>query len=96
MRLVAAQGAGTLPLANLGSVDGARACTDLTTKVWAIDAPFAAGGDVATSGRGLAAPYLAAWVIAVGASIDHARDALQQLATLLPEMKASVPKCAAR
>lgn len=86
-QLVAAQCSGTLLLAKLGLVEGVQACTDLTTKPWVIeagveviDAPFAVHGNVATAGGCLAAPYLAAWIIARGASIDHAREALHYVA----------------
>lgn len=86
-QLIAAQCSGTLLLAKIGLVDGVQACTDLTTKPWVleagvdvIDAPFAAHGNVATAGGCLAAPYLAAWIIARGASIDHVREALHYVA----------------
>lgn len=86
-QLIAAQCSGTLLLAKLGLVGDVPACTDLTTKPWVIaagvrvvDAPFAARGNVATAGGCLAAPYLAAWMIARGASIDDARAALHDVA----------------
>lgn len=70
-QLIAAQCSGTLLLAKLGLIDDLPACTDLTTKPWVveagvtvIDAPFAARGNIATAGGCLAAPYLAAWMIA--------------------------------
>jgi hypothetical protein len=47
-----------------------------------LDAPFAAHGNVATAGGCLAAPYLAAWMIARGASVDHAREALHYVAAV--------------
>jgi transcriptional regulator GlxA family with amidase domain len=86
-QLIAAQCSGTLLLARLGLIGDLPACTDLTTKPWVvevgvnvIDAPFAAHGNVATAGGCLAAPYLAAWIIARGASIDLAREALHYVA----------------
>lgn len=70
-QLIAAQCSGTLLLARLGLIGDLTACTDLSSKPWVmeagvtvIDAPFAAHGNVATAGGCLAAPYLAAWLIA--------------------------------
>lgn len=86
-QLLAAQCSGTLLLAKLGLIGDLPACTDLTTKPWVvdagvtvIDAPFIAHGNVATAGGCLAAPYLAAWIIARLATLDHARDALHYVA----------------
>lgn len=86
-QLIAAQCSGTLLLAKLGLVGDLPACTDLTSKPWVveagvtvIDAPFAAHGNVATAGGCLAAPYLAAWMIARGGSLDLAREALHYVA----------------
>ena len=86
-QLIAAQCSGTLLLAKLGLIGDLPACTDLTTKPWVIeagvtviDAPFAAHGNVATAGGCLAAPYLAAWMIARAGSPDKARDALHYVA----------------
>lgn len=86
-QLIAAQCSGTLLLAKLGLIGDLPACTDLTTKPWVVeagvavlDAPFAAHGNVATAGGCLAAPYLAAWMIARGGSTDLARDALHYVA----------------
>jgi transcriptional regulator GlxA family with amidase domain len=70
-QLLGAQCSGTLVLAKLGLLDSVPACTDLTTKPWAVEAgvevlnqPFFAKGNVATAGGCLASQYLAAWVIA--------------------------------
>lgn len=86
-QLIGAQCSGTLLLAKLGLIGDTPACTDLMSKPWVIeagvaviDAPFAARGNVATAGGCLAAPYLAAWIIARGASIDRAREALHYVA----------------
>jgi len=86
-QLIAAQCSGTLLLAKLGLIGDLPACTDLTTKPWVmeagvdvIDAPFAAHGNIATAGGCLAAPYLAAWIIARGASPGDARAALHYVA----------------
>ena len=86
-QLIAAQCSGTLLLAKLGLIDDLPACTDLTPKPWVVeagvtvlDAPFAAHGNVATAGGCLAAPYLAAWMIARGGSTAMARDALHYVA----------------
>lgn len=86
-QLVAAQCSGTLLLAKLGLVGELPACTDLTTKPWVIeagvnvvDAPFVAHGNVATAGGCMASQYLATWMIARGASIRDAKDALHYVA----------------
>jgi hypothetical protein len=45
-----------------------------------IDAPFIAHGNVATAGGCLASQYLAAWIIARGASLSDAEEALHYVA----------------
>jgi hypothetical protein len=45
-----------------------------------IDAPFVAHGDVATAGGCLASQYLAAWIIARGASLADAEAAIHYVA----------------
>lgn len=86
-QLIAAQCSGTLLLAKLGLIGELPACTDLTTRPWVIeagvnviDAPFAAHGNVATAGGCLASPYIATWMIARGASIGLAEEALHYVA----------------
>lgn len=86
-QLVGAQCSGALLLAKLGLIGDVPACTDLTTKPWVIeagvtvlDAPFVAHGNVATAGGCLASQYLAAWVIARGASVAEAEAALHYVA----------------
>lgn len=86
-QLVAAQCSGTLLLAKLGLIGALPACTDLTTKPWVIeagidviDAPFVAHGNVATAGGCLASTYLAAWLIARGASVEDAAAAIHYVA----------------
>lgn len=86
-QLLGAQCSGTLLLARLGHVGTLPACTDLTSKPWVqaagvdvIDAPFVAHGNVATAGGCLAAPYLAAWIIARGAGWEAASTALNYVA----------------
>ncbi|MCT2398689.1 DJ-1/PfpI family protein [Novosphingobium mangrovi (ex Huang et al. 2023)] len=86
-QLIGAQCSGTLLLAKLGLIGALPACTDLTTKPWVIeagvdviDAPFVAHGNVATAGGCLASQYLAAWMIARGASLEDARDAIHYVA----------------
>lgn len=86
-QLVGAQCSGTLLLAKLGLVGALPACTDLTTKPWVIeagvdvlDAPFVAHGNVATAGGCLASQYLAAWMIARGASRRDAEQAIHYVA----------------
>ncbi|MCG7348293.1 DJ-1/PfpI family protein [Sphingomonas sp. ACRSK] len=86
-QLIGAQCSGTLLLAKLGLVGDLPACTDLTTKPWVIeagvrviDAPFVAHGNVATAGGCLASQYLAAWMIARGASLADAEAAIHYVA----------------
>lgn len=86
-QLVGAQCSGTLLLAKLGLVGDLPACTDLTIKPWVIeagvkviDAPFVAHGNVATAGGCLASQYLATWIIARGASLRDAEEAMHYVA----------------
>ena len=86
-QLVGAQCSGTLLLAKLGLIGDLPACTDLTTKPWVLeagvrvlDAPFVAHANVATAGGCLSSQYLAAWMIARGASVPDAADALHYVA----------------
>lgn len=86
-QLIGAQCSGTLVLARLGLVGDLPACTDLTTKPWVIEAgvtvldtPFVAHGAVATAGGCLSSQYLAAWLIARGAGIAEAEEAIRYVA----------------
>lgn len=86
-QLIGAQCSGTLILANLGLMGSVPACTDLTTKPWVQEAgvevlnqAFYAQGNVATAGGCLAAPYLAAWVIARTEGLEAAASALHDVA----------------
>lgn len=86
-QLLAAQCSATLILAKLGLLNGAPACTDLTTKSWVIAAgvdvlnqPFFANGRVATAGGCLASHYLAAWLIARLQGVEAAKEALYYVA----------------
>lgn len=86
-QLIGAQCSGTLLLAKLGLIGNLPACTDLTTKPWVIeagvtviDAPFVAHGNVATAGGCLASQYLATWMIARGASMREAEEAMHYVA----------------
>jgi transcriptional regulator GlxA family with amidase domain len=86
-QLIGAQCSGTLLLAKLGLVGDLPACTDLTTKPWVIeagvdviDSPFIAHGNVATAGGCLASQYLATWMIARGASLRDAEEAMHYVA----------------
>ncbi|MBB5709150.1 DJ-1/PfpI family protein [Sphingomonas xinjiangensis] len=86
-QLIGAQCSGTLLLAKLGLIGNLPACTDLTTKPWVIeagvtvvDAPFVAHGNVATAGGCLASQYLATWMIARGASVRDAEEAMHYVA----------------
>lgn len=84
---IGAQCSGTLLLAKLGLLGAVPACTDLTSKPWVMEAgvevvevPFISHGNVATAGGCLAAPYLAAWLIARHAGVAAAREALHYVA----------------
>ena len=86
-QLIGAQCSGTLVLARLGLLGTVPACTDLTTKPWVIEAgvtvldtPFVAHGAVATAGGCLSSQYLAAWLIARGAGIAEAEEAIRYVA----------------
>lgn len=86
-QLIGAQCSGTLLLAKLGLIGDLPACTDLTTKPWVIeaginvlDAPFVAHGNVATAGGCLASQYLATWMIARGAGLLDAEEAIHYVA----------------
>lgn len=86
-QLLGAQCSGTLVLAKLGLLQGVPACTDLTTKPWAVEAgveilnqPFVAKGNVATAGGCLASQYLAAWLIARLEGIAAAESAMHYVA----------------
>lgn len=86
-QLIGAQCSGTLLLARLGLVGDLPACTDLTIKPWVIEAgvrvieaPFVAHGNVATAGGCLASQYLATWMIARGASMRDAEEAMHYVA----------------
>ncbi|MFT3813050.1 MAG: DJ-1/PfpI family protein [Acidovorax sp.] len=86
-QLVAAQCSGTYLLSRLGLLQGAPACTDLTSLPWVaasgaqvVNQPFAARGNVATAGGCLASQYLAAWLIARLKGVDAAREVLHYFA----------------
>ncbi|MFC0512724.1 DJ-1/PfpI family protein [Mucilaginibacter angelicae] len=82
-QLLAAQCSGTLIMAKLGLLNGAPACTDLTTKPWVVAAgidilnqPFFANANIATAGGCLASHYLSAWIIARLEGIEAVKNAL--------------------
>jgi len=84
---VAGQGSGTLLLARLGLLGSMPACADAATRPWLVEAgvvvldePFHARGPVATAAGGLAAQYVAAWLMAAGAGVDATARALQAAA----------------
>jgi len=86
-QLIGAQCSGTLLLAKLGLLGNLPACTDLTTKPWVIEAgvdildePFVAHGNVASAGGCLASQYLATWMIARGAGLQEAENAMHYVA----------------
>jgi transcriptional regulator GlxA family with amidase domain len=78
---------GALLMARLGLLGTLPASTDAATRpflveagVLVLDEPFHAGGSVATAGGLLAAPYLAAWLIARADGTGAAEQALRALA----------------
>ena len=86
-QLVGSQCSGALLLARLGLLAAMPVCTDSATKPWVQEAgvqvlnhPFYARGNLASAGGCLASQYLAAWIIARGAGLQAARDALQYAA----------------
>ncbi|MDL2339584.1 MAG: DJ-1/PfpI family protein [Pseudomonadota bacterium] len=86
-QMIGAQCSGTLMMARLGLLADMPACTDSTTKPWVVEAgvrveesPFLARGSLATAGGCLASQYLAAWMMARGAGLDAAAQALHYAA----------------
>jgi len=86
-QMIGAQCSGTLLLSKLGHLGDSPACTDLTTKPWVVEAgvkvldqPFYANGNIATAGGCLSSQYLAAWVIARGATLEDAEAAIHYVA----------------
>lgn len=84
---IAGQSSGTLLMAKLGLLGDLPACTDPPSRRWLLEAgvrvhegPFHARGPVATAGGCLAAPYVATWLMAVGAGVEAARKTLRQAA----------------
>lgn len=83
-----AQGSGTLLLARLGMLGAMPACTDPASRPWVIEAgvrvledePFHARGALATAGGGMAASYLAAWIMLRHAGPAAATRALRESA----------------
>ncbi len=86
-QLIGAQCSGTLLMAKLGLINNLPACTDLTTKPWAIeagvkiiDAPFYAEKNLSTSGGCMSSQYLAAWTIAKLFNEEEAAKAIYYVA----------------
>lgn len=86
-QLIGAQRSGTLFMAKLGLINNLPACTDLTTKPWAIeagvkiiDAPFYADGNLSTAGGCMSSQYLAAWTIAKLFNCEEAENAIYYVA----------------
>ncbi len=86
-QLIGSQCSGTLLMAKLGLINNLPACTDLTTKPWAIeagakiiDAPFYADGNLSTAGGCMSSQYLAAWTIAKLFNYDEAENAIYYVA----------------
>ncbi|WP_088185643.1 AraC family transcriptional regulator, partial [Sphingobium sp. Z007] len=86
-QIIGAQCSGALIPAKLGLIGDLPVCTDVTSKPWVIetgvrviDAPFVAHGPVATAGGCMAAHYLSAWAIAVGAGEAAARNVIDYVA----------------
>ena len=86
-QLIGAQCSGTLLMAKLGLIKDLPACTDLTTKPWAIeagikiiDAPFYADKNLSTAGGCMSSQYLAAWTIAKLFNEEEAAKAIYYVA----------------
>ena len=86
-QLIGAQCSGTLILSKLGLLNNIPACTDVTTKLWVVEAgvsvlnqPFYAKDNIATAGGCLSSVYLAAWVIARLEGLDAAKNAIDYVA----------------
>jgi transcriptional regulator GlxA family with amidase domain len=86
-QIIGAQCSGALILARLGVLGDRPVCTDTTSRpvveaagVRVIDAPFHARGRVASAGGCMAAHYLAAWAIAMGAGEGAARAVIDYVA----------------
>lgn len=86
-QVIGAQCSGTLLAHRLGLLRGNRACTDLTTKPWVVEAgleildqPFHAEGNVATAGGCLAAQYLATWFLMRLGTREDAEAAIHYVA----------------
>ena len=86
-QIIGAQCSGALILAKLGLIGDLPACTDSNSKPWVVeagvevlDAPFVAHGRVATAGGCMAAHYLSAWAIAMGAGAEAAREVIHYVA----------------
>ncbi len=86
-QLIGAQCSGTLLMAKLGLINDLPACTDLTTKPWAIeagvkiiDAPFYADKNLSTAGGCMSSQYLAAWTIAKLFNEEEATKAIYYVA----------------
>jgi transcriptional regulator GlxA family with amidase domain len=86
-QLIGSQCSGALLLAKMGLLNDVPACTDSTSKPWAIEAgvevldqPFFAKGNVATAGGCLSSQYLAAWIIARLLGLDEAKSAIHYVA----------------
>jgi len=86
-QLIGAQCSGTLLMAKLGLIKNLPACTDLTTKPWAIeagikiiDAPFYANKNLSTAGGCMSSQYLAAWMIAKLFNEEEAQKAIYYVA----------------
>jgi len=86
-QLIGAQGSGSLLMARLGLLGDQPACTDASSKPWLIEAgarvldeAFHAHGPIATASGGLAAQYLATWVMLSKAGEAATREALHDVA----------------
>jgi transcriptional regulator GlxA family with amidase domain len=86
-QIVGAQCSGALLLARLGLLGDRPVCTDTTSRPFVeatgarvIDAPFHARGRVASAGGCMAAHYLAAWAIGMGAGEAAARAVIDYVA----------------
>jgi transcriptional regulator GlxA family with amidase domain len=88
-QIIGAQCSGTLLMAKLGLIKNLPACTDLTTKPWAIeagikiiDAPFYADKNLSTAGGCMSSQHLAAWTIAKLFNEEEAEKAIHYVAPM--------------
>ncbi|OEE61342.1 AraC family transcriptional regulator [Enterovibrio norvegicus] len=96
---IGSQCSGALILSSLGLFQHSPACTDATTKplliasgATVLDQAFYAQGNLASAGGCLSSHYLAAWVIAKLAGLEHAKRVVDYVAPV-GEKEETVDRC---